>query len=177
MRIACLGWGSLIWKSGVLPVEGEWHKDGPPVPIEFSRISDGGELATAICINVDPVPALWAWLTVDDLATACELLKAREAIPAQRSDGIGSLIVTDRPAGALAKWAHDRHIDAVIWTALPPCCDKIESRTPSLEAALAYLDSLTGETREHAKDYICRVPAQIDTTYRRAIVESLGWTD
>jgi len=41
--------------------------------------------------------------------------------------------------------------------------------------AIAYLDSLTGETREHAQDYIKSVPEQIDTVYRRAIVEALGW--
>ena len=177
MKIACLGWGSLIWKPGVLPVEGEWHQDGPLVPIEFSRIADGGELSTAICLNAEPVPVLWAWLTVGNLATGCELLKAREAIPAARNDGIGSLIVTDRPEGALAKWAQARDIDALIWTALPPSCDRIENRIPASQTALTYLDSLTGEKREHAKDYICRVPAQIDTPYRRAIVEKLGWTD
>ena len=27
MKIACLGWGSLIWKSGALPVAGEWQTD------------------------------------------------------------------------------------------------------------------------------------------------------
>ena len=175
MRIACLGWGSLIWKPGALPVEGKWHQDGPLVPIEFTRISDGGELATAVSLNAEPVPVLWAWLAVDDLATACALLKEREAIPEKRIDGIGSLIVTEQPVGMLAEWAQARNIDAVIWTGLPPRCDYIENRVPSLQAALAWLDGLEGDTREHARDYISRVPQQIDTAYRRAIVARLGW--
>ncbi|MDU1189996.1 MAG: hypothetical protein E6990_18890 [Enterobacter sp.] len=54
MKIACLGWGSLIWKSGALPVAGEWQTDGPSLPVEFCRVSDGGELATAICMNALP---------------------------------------------------------------------------------------------------------------------------
>lgn len=175
MRISCLGWGSLIWKPGVLPVEGKWHQDGPHLPIEFTRIGDGGELATAACLNADPVPVLWAWLAVDELATACRLLKEREAIPEQRIDGIGSLIVTKKPVGMLAEWAQARSIDAVIWTGLPPRCNHIENRVPSLQAALAHLDGLEGEAREHARDYINRVPGQIDTAYRRAIAERLGW--
>ena len=28
MKIACLGWGSLIWKAGALPVASQWHHDG-----------------------------------------------------------------------------------------------------------------------------------------------------
>ncbi|WP_380182780.1 hypothetical protein [Kalamiella sp. sgz302252] len=175
MRIACLGWGSLIWKPGALPVKGEWHQDGPSVPIEFSRIGDGGELATAICLNAEPVPVLWAWLATEDLAIACELLKEREAIPEKRIDGIGSLIVTHSPVGMLAKWAQRRDIDALVWTGLPPRCNHIENRVPSLQAALAHLDGLQGEEREHARDYFSRVPKQIDTAYRRAIEENLGW--
>ncbi|WP_414147689.1 hypothetical protein ACMGGR_19885 [Erwinia sp. BNK-24-b] len=175
MRIACLGWGSLIWKPGVLPVAGEWKQDGPRLPIEFSRISDGGELATAICLNADPVPVFWAWLDVDNLSTAIQLLKQREAIPAERNDGIGSLKVTDTSAGLLAEWAKARNIDALIWTALPPRNDHVENCIPPIEQAVAYLTALQGETREHARDYIQRVPTQIDTAYRRIIVESLGW--
>ncbi|EPS4428457.1 acyl-ACP desaturase [Enterobacter hormaechei] len=44
-----------------------------------------------------------------------------------------------------------------------------------MDEAIAYLDGLSGETRSHARDYICRVPAQLDTPYRRAIKEVLGW--
>lgn len=105
MKIACLGWGSLIWKSGALPVAGEWQTDGPSLPVEFCRVSDGGELATAICMNAPAVPVLWAWLEATTLSVACRALREREAIPEDRCDGIGSLLITGRDTGILTTWA------------------------------------------------------------------------
>ncbi len=53
MRIAVLGWGSLIWDRRDLPITRDWQRGGPPsprlwrtgpvLPIEFSRISRSGE--------------------------------------------------------------------------------------------------------------------------------------
>ncbi|WP_061707201.1 hypothetical protein [Pseudenterobacter timonensis] len=175
MKIASLGWGSLIWKSGPLPVAGDWQPDGPLLPVEFCRVSDGGELATALCMNAPAVPVLWAWLNVDSLSQACEALREREAIPASRCDGIGSLLITGCNAGLLAAWAAEKGIDALIWTGLPPRSASLEGRVPTVEEAIVYLDSLSGETRSHARDYFDRVPAQIATPYRRVIREVLGW--
>lgn len=175
MKIACLGWGSLIWKPQRLPVVGEWQHDGPMLPIEFARVSDGGELATVICVNAAPVQVLWAWLDIEDVTVACDELRQREGIDEDRVDGVGLLIIDEMPEGELAEWAQERGIEAVVWTALPPKSAEMEGRAPTMTEAVAYLDSLTGETREHARDYVKRVPEQIDTVYRRAIVEALGW--
>ncbi|MBS6032518.1 MULTISPECIES: hypothetical protein [Pantoea] len=175
MKIACLGWGSLIWKSGALPVASPWHCDGPRVPIEFVRISEGGELATAICLNATPVPVLWAWLNTASLETACRALREREGIPDSREDGLGILTVTDTSAGPLADWARARGIEGLIWTALPACMAGVEGRIPALDEAVAYLQRLEGDTREHARRYIEQVPAQIDTAYRRAFAALPGW--
>ena len=175
MKIACLGWGSLIWKPQHLPVAGEWHTDGPMLPIEFARVSDGGELATVICVNAAPIQVLWAWLDIEDVTVACDALRKREGIDDDRVDGVGLLIIDETPEGELAEWAQEHGIEAVGWTALPPKSAEMEGRAPTVTEAIAYLDSLTGETREHAQDYIKSVPEQIDTVYRRAIVETLGW--
>lgn len=175
MKIVCLGWGSLVWKPGELPVAGEWHHDGPALPIEFTRVSDGGELATAICLNANPVPVLWATLATHSLSEACQALREREGIPEERVDGVGSLHITPHSTGVLADWARQRGIDALIWTALPARIDSIEGKVPTTEAAIAYLQGLTGEEREHAKSYIQQVPEQIDTLYRREISAALGW--
>jgi len=175
MKIVCLGWGSLVWKSGALPVASAWHADGPELPIEFTRVSDGGELATAICINATPVPVLWATLATHSLREACEALREREGIPEERVDGVGSLTLSSQTTGLLADWARGRGIDAIIWTALPARIDDIEGKVPTPEAAIAYLQGLTGEEGEHAKNYIQQVPEQIDTRYRREIRTALGW--
>lgn len=39
--IALLGWGSLIWDHDPLfdAQHGDWQAGGPPLPLEFSRIS------------------------------------------------------------------------------------------------------------------------------------------
>lgn len=175
MKIACLGWGSLIWKPGDLPVAGQWHHDGPALPIEFSRVGDSQELATALCADARSIPVLWAWLACDDLAQACAALKAREGIPAERHDGVGSLIITPSGLGPLRDWAAERGVEALVWTALPPRIHGIEGRLLSIEDAIAYLGSLRGDALKHARDYLAQVPRQIDTPIRRAVREQLGW--
>jgi hypothetical protein len=174
MRIACLGWGSLIWNPGLLPLASEWHVDGPMLPIEFARVADGGELATAICLNAPPCQVLWALLNVETLAAAVNALRKREQIPEDREDGIGVFTINSLTVGVLGKWAADRRLDAVIWTALPPRFEEIEGLIPSLDDVLSYLIALDGETLEHAKFYMENVPEQIDTPYRSEI-RKLGW--
>jgi len=175
VKIACLGWGSLIWKPQQLPLAGDWHRDGPDMPIEFSRVGDGGELATAVCMNAPAVQVYWALLNVETLQQAILALREREQIPASREDGIGVLILRGDPTGDLAQWMAEKGLDAVIWTALPPRLEGLEGRIPCVDDALAYLRTLEGETLEHAQDYIRRVPAEFETPYRKAIREQLGW--
>ncbi|QHM70745.1 hypothetical protein [Mixta intestinalis] len=175
MNIACLGWGSLLWKPGALPVSGDWHADGPALPIEFSRVGDNGELATAVCLNAPLVPVFWAWLAVDTLEQACEALRQREQIPQERKDGVGVLLIQASAMGPLAEWARARQTDALIWTALPPRIAQCEGLIPGIDDAIAYLSELEGEKREHARHYLEQVPAQLDTPYRRAIKQRLGW--
>lgn len=175
MKIACLGWGSLIWKPDVLPLAGNWQADGPLMQIEFCRIGDGGELATAICPNAAPIPVFWAWMSTSSLALACQSLRKREGIPDERVDGLGMMLIGDKAEGGIERWAHSKGIEALIWTGLPARVDFTEGRIPSVEEVLNYLQQLSGDKRAHARSYIEQVPAQIDTPYRRAIAETLGW--
>lgn len=174
MIIACLGWGSLIWKPGALPLASEWFNDGPELPIEFSRVGDGGELAMAICLNAPPCQVLWALLDIKSLDKAVQALKTREKIPYDRQDGVGIFAINSSTVGVLGKWAADRQLDAVIWTALPPRFEDVEGLIPSLDDVLSYLISLDGETLTYARRYIEKVPEQINTPYRSEI-RKLGW--
>ncbi len=175
MLIACLGWGSLIWKPDALPVISDWFTDGPAFPIEFSRVGDSGELATAISMNASTSNVLWSVLSCSEVNEAVLALRVREGIPESRADGIGIFIRGESRTGDLAEWAYERQLDAVIWTALPPRLRGSEGLVPTSRDAIAYLQSLDGEKSEHAREYIQRVPPQIDTPYRREIASTLGW--
>lgn len=48
MKIAILGWGSLIWDKRTLRLAGDWQTGGPVLPIEFSRVSGDGRLTLVI---------------------------------------------------------------------------------------------------------------------------------
>ncbi|HKS12583.1 MAG TPA: hypothetical protein VJS90_06040 [Pseudomonas sp.] len=165
----------MLWKPEPLRLSGPWREDGPELPIEFCRVGDGGELATAICVNAPLVQVFWAPLEGDDLALACQRLKEREGIPDHRSDGVGSLVVSPDATGPLCQWALAKGLDALVWTALPPRFEQLESRVPCERDVLDYLASLQGETRAHAKRYIEQVPRQIQTPYRAAIARTLDW--
>ena len=45
--IVCLGWGSLIWRPGDLPV-GDWRDDGPEIKVEFVRESTDHRLTLVL---------------------------------------------------------------------------------------------------------------------------------
>src|SRR5690348_12261181 len=55
-KIAILAWGSLIWDDGWPQFDkqrGEWLKDGPVLPLEFSRISASRDKALTLVIDPD----------------------------------------------------------------------------------------------------------------------------
>lgn len=140
-------------------------------------MSDGGELATAICVNAPVCRVFWAVLNVQSLEEACDALRGREQIPKDRQDGVGVYISAGAGRGIIAEWASAHQVDAVIWTALPPRFENVEGLIPTVNDAISYLSNLTGDTLDHARNYITQVPQQIDTPYRREITQRLGWHD
>ena len=83
MKIAILGWGSLIWDKRDLPIVGDWQKDGPKLWIEFSRISRKGERAGCLTLVIDERSeeesiSLYAVSPRTDLAKAIADLQERE---------------------------------------------------------------------------------------------------
>lgn len=182
MKIACLGWGSLIWNPGDLKIKKRqlpWHSDGPLLPIEFARRSRDGRLTLVIIPNGKESRVLWADLDVSDVAEARTNLCVREW-PNGDPDkvvGLWSRRSAEQSlhAEGIARWAQSRDIDAVVWTKLPPRFGN-EERVPTLEEALTYLRGLSHYEREGAEEYIRRAPSQIRTPYREAFERELGWT-
>lgn len=112
-KIACIGWGSLIWNPGTLPRLGGWHRDGPMLPVEFARESADRKITLVICKEVPEVQTLWTLLDVEDLESARQHLGLREyaeAKPRWIEANIGFWDrFTDRSHGegtdAIAPWA------------------------------------------------------------------------
>lgn len=179
MRIACIAWGSLLWKTGPLKLASSWMAGGPEPPLEFARDSDDTDELAIVLLNDAPLmPTFYALLDTTDLATARGMLAVREKIDPQHPEWIGSIPAVD---GAIvdqriAQWLAQQALDGVVWTALPPKFSNIEGRAPSAEEALTLLASLCGTKREHAEEYVRRVPTDIRTPYRIRFEQELQWT-
>jgi hypothetical protein len=178
-RIACLGWGSLVWDPRELPIQREWFADGPFVQVEFVRQSDDGRMTLVPEASAPPVRSLWAVMDHTEIAVAREVLRKREGMSQKRADEIlgwsrGEIspeLIFDLP-----EWAASRSVEGVVWTALPSKFNGEERRTPAIKEVVEYLRRLTGSKRDNAERYIRRAPRQIDTPYRRGIEAELQWT-
>ena len=178
-RIACLGWGSLIWDPRELPIQREWFADGPFIQVEFVRQSDNGRVTLVLEGSATPSRSLWAVMDHTEIDAAREALRKREGISRDRSTDIGAWsrgedspkLIFDLP-----EWAASHGLEGVVWTALPSKFHGKEKCNPTITQVLEYLGNLTGATRDAAERYIRCAPRQIDTPYRRRIEAVLHWT-
>ena len=179
MKIAILGWGSLIWKSDNLAfnIESKWSDKGPIIPIEFSRISNDGRLTVVITENGTPVETFFAISTFESLDQAILNLAIREG---SNISAIGfyeksknqflpnNFIYKDN----IEEWIEKNNsFDAVIWTNLP---ENWNNKT-KFHNRVDYLLSLDKTASEKAEEYILKTPKQIKTKLRDEIEDKLNW--
>lgn len=179
--IACIGWGSLIWDGRNLDVDGEWRADGPMLPVEFARQSSNGRITLVLGRGFAHVPALWSAFNTHDLAEARESLREREEIPRSRAaESIAQWRRGERPVSepdaTISAWAAEKDLEAAVWTNLGSKFGGVNGRVPTENEVVAYLQTLEGQSRTNAEEYVRRAPRQIATAYRRGIEEALGWT-
>jgi hypothetical protein len=174
MKIAVLGWGSLIWDPRDLMIEKnkDWKKDGPLMPIEFARISMNGTLTLVIKENASIVQVLWTYMKAKSLTEAMKNLQQREGTPHVSNIGYIDLQNTKVSSklpqleSRIYDWAKDKEIDAVIWTALGvKFKDKIGIEF-NPKNVVGYLNRLSKSKKALAKKYIHNTPKQIRTEYR-----------
>lgn len=174
MNIVCLGWGSLIWAPGSLPIEGDWKTDGPFLPIEFARTSQDGRLTLVIAEGSKNVETLWVKLNSPDLTSAVEALRQRENIGATSAEKfIGSLEISSIPNAPIQKtiwnWLKSKNLDAAVWTNLPSKFNGQNGVMPTELQAIEYIRVLKDGQLASAREYIQSAPQQIATNYRMAL--------
>ena len=178
MRIACLGWGSLVWRENEYPYVAAnlWNTNGPLLPIEFARISQKSKLVTLVTdYSAVPINVLWC-LVGSDINNEIKLLAAREGSPESR---ISFVTIKDNAVDPLQRiiqeWLIQNKLDAAIWTGLPPRNKNGIEIAPSLEEVIGYISELSDERISEAKKYILSAPVQINTKYRNFIIQHFGW--
>lgn len=174
MKIACLGWGSLVWDPRSLRVRSGWFMDGPLLPIEFARKSQDSRVTLVIAPGSPHVRSLWALSSVESVEEAKADLAKREGTE-QKNIDVWTKATTSKPDAdpdgvgrEVGQWAARLDLDAVIWTALAPTLG-------SADLVVKHLRDLHHEERAHAERYVRMAPRQIDTPYRRRIEREFGW--
>lgn len=170
MKVACLGWGSLVWDARDLPVASDWFEDGPHLPLEFSRQSADDRLTLVIDDSAAFSQTMWVLLDVQSSAEAVAALARREGT-SQGNIGRWPLPKSNfyPHAERIEKWAADRKIDSVVWTALSPGMKSSRGVNPTLIELIAHLESLDDLARAKAAEYVFKAPIQIKTRFRNSL--------
>ena len=186
MKIAIVGWGTIVTEPRGLPIAGTWQTDGPQLWIEFSRISRSSERKGCLTLVIDEksnseVTTYHVPSQRTELVPAIADLQQREGKSAlgkigycevaARRFSVNALSLHAKSCGRILAWAQAKGFDAVIWTALTRRFEEVVGLPFSPDAALNYLNGLPASTREKALAYIHSVPAQIMTPFRRLLLE------
>jgi hypothetical protein len=172
MRYACIGYGSLVWNPGSLPVAGEWKTNGPHLPIELTD-QEGTRMCLALTPGADAVETLWILLDVHGLEEAISALAEREQMTREELDdpSVGAWSRSRKQgmcADRVEVWAEQNELDGVVWTALRPRFKGILGRVPSGDEVVDFLGDLRRRgVADRAEEYIRRAPVQ--TAYLRRV--------
>ncbi len=185
MRIAILGWGSLLWDLDDLApkVAGPWElRAGPHLPMEFSRVSPKRFLSLVVCL--DPEHGVGCATHAirsarSDVRMAVADLAARERAPLSR---IGWADASGRGFGrmpevvaAVSAWCDERGWAAAVWTDLEPNFRETTGGAFTVPDGIAYLRTLGGGGLDEARRYIRQAPATTRTPLRRALACDPWW--
>ncbi|MFA6218562.1 MAG: hypothetical protein WC692_02160 [Erythrobacter sp.] len=177
MKIAILGWGSLLWdrRADFDEQIGSWEFDGPKLKLEFSRISQTRSGALTLVIDDQagtPCPVAFAMSRRSSLDDAICDLRCREGTVHRR---IGYLVRKGGEQGSaqvpetVTDWLSEKDADAVVWTALKSNFKERKGVEFSIENALRYIAELPPEGKAAAAEYIWRAPDFVKTELRTAI--------
>lgn len=187
LEIALLGWGSLVWKPGLMKIIERWHFDGPMLPIEFARISRNPntnieQLTLVPYDGAKDVPSLWTRIIHKDIVNAICNLAEREDCSV---DSIGYINlkkneynckVVPKMSNMIAAWAISKDFEAVVWTDLPSNFFEETGGMLTEYNVLEYLKKQSKDGNSDAREYFERAPQQIKTHIRDVVEKELGWS-
>ena len=186
MKIAILGWGSLLWdkRPEFDDQHAEWQRDGPILRLEFSRVSKMRLGALTLVLDAEhgePCPVAYAFSRREDPDDAIRDLRFREGTTL---GNVGFCFLNGNRTQAkkedalkrIQDWAMEKEIDVVVWTDLESNFqEKSEGRRPfSVNAALDHIQALDKEGQTAAMEYVSRAPAFVKTPLQEAL-ESQPW--
>lgn len=186
MKIAILGWGSLLWdkKADFDDHHGDWQLDGPHLKLEFSRVSKTRNDALTLVIdttNGSSCQVAYTFSKHINPDDAISDLRCREGTSIKHigfyfSDGSRIQSHDDESLGAITAWASNNKIDVVVWTGLSSNFkEKSKCEVPfSVDNALLHLQKLDAEGKAKAAEYVWRAPSFISTPLRE-VLHSQPW--
>lgn len=170
----------MIWCPRELKLASRWHKDGPELPVEFSRVSQDGRLTLVIVPGAKPQRTLWALSSCSSIAEAKENLRQREGKPQPKHIHAwesGDVLNDDQTIHAVSTWARSKNLSSAIWTDLPAKDSSGSERVMTVDESISYLSNLSKIPKQKAEEYIRAAPSQIATEIRKAASKKFGWTD
>ncbi|MEM7496681.1 MAG: hypothetical protein AAF371_01660 [Pseudomonadota bacterium] len=185
-RFAVIGWGSLIWDMDGLErrVTGGWQMGaGPPLPLEFSRVSAKRLGGLVVCIDPDhgvPCPTHAIASNRGCLLRAAVDLARRERASLRRI-GVacaGASVLRSRLPGLaeeVAAWCRAAGWAGAVWTDLDANFAAEKGEPFSIPAAERHLVGLAGASRIEAVRYIEEAPVATDTPLRRHLAAQPWW--
>lgn len=180
MKIAILGWGSLLWEGGEEfdRWHDVWREGGPILKLEFSRISEKKRLG-ALTLVIDeehgiPVTVAWCLSSRARLEDVVSDLRCREDTMVENISYLNIVSLGNRSNDSTAEnrileWAQAKVMDAVVWTSLKSNFTKKTAQRFSVANAVSYLKALSPEGKSKAAEYVWRAPAFVETPVRSAL--------
>lgn len=181
MRIAIIGYGSLIWDlENLAPfVTGNWQMgSGPAMPVEFSRISPKRKKALVLVID-ETLDHQCKTCVInsnrDNVEQAIQDLAARERCGQEMIGYVSICGKFHKPLDCAADWLENSGYDAVVWTALPGNFENELQMTFTHQNGQDYLKMLSSDALEEAWRYIEFAPEVTDTPFRRFLAGDPFW--
>ena len=191
MKIAILGWGSLLWDTDTEKgkefhrcCSGKWEiAQGLKLPLEFSRISESRNDALTLVIDEmhsTQCSVSYVMSKRKALSDAIFDLRSREGTTCKNigywttGSGTSKFEATQERIRA---WAKKSSLDAVVWTALESNFtqkNKANQTDFSVENAIRHIKNLTREGKTNAAEYVWRAPDEIRTKLRERL-ETEPW--